>query len=384
MSFGIELSVKESQALAFRSRRHHLLGRGAGSPESVARAVAGIQAQVVAPALWSLAMRCAARPTAAQVVEALTLSPSLVRTWGLRGTVHIYDAVAHWPAIVTAIQTGPIGVRPGPELDDDALDAAEARIRALGRPVTRSDLFDLVPEGFLAYMTERMGSSTAAQRGAAGRFVLQLSRRGELCAHTIVDGEQSYILRQARYPKLSWQLPDGPTAGAILIRAYLSANAPASVQDTAHFFGLRVTQAKELLHHIADEVVGVECGDRPGLLAMAKDVRDLQAASPRRWPPRLLPRFDTMLMAHKDKSWTVPILNDRPRIWAKSAQVNATVLHRGKLVATWKYQKRKRAVTIELQPLSGWKDGLESQLAADADAFAAHLGVEKATITVIS
>ncbi len=377
-----DLTVSEDQALAFRSRRHHLLGPGAGDPTDAARAVLGIQAQVVAPALWSLAMRTAARPSAEDLADRLATSPALVRTWGQRGTVHIYDAATHWPAIVTALQEWTIGDRGGPHMDASQVDAAEKRIRALERPVTRSDLFELLPEEFVSHIAKLTGPGDPALRGAAGRLIRYLAWRGELSAHTVVDGEQSYVLRDQRYPDLAWAPPSEPVAGDALARAYLHANAPASAKDLSHFLGIRVTAARKLLAHLGDELITVSCNHRSELVALRSDAADLAAELPDDWPPRLLPKFDTYLMGHADKSWTVPLEADRPKIWAKAAHVNATVLHRGRLVATWKHTAQKRSVRIDITPLSGWQSGLEDQLANEAQAFANHLGRDQATVRV--
>ncbi len=62
-------TVTDERALALRARRHHLAGPGAPAPTAAARAAVGIQAQVVAPALWSLAM---GTPEPAEAAAVLT------------------------------------------------------------------------------------------------------------------------------------------------------------------------------------------------------------------------------------------------------------------------------------------------------------------------
>jgi hypothetical protein len=378
------VTVSEDQVLAFRARRHHLLGDGAPSPEAAARAVLGIQAQVVAPALWSLAMRCADPPTAAELGRAVTASVSLVRTWGQRDTVHIYDAATHWRAMARAIAEWPVGARGGRQPDADSIQAAEERVLGLDRPVTRSDLFDLVPDDFLAWMAERVGPGVPALRGAAGRFVWDMARRGVLCAGKVIDGEQAYDQRRLRFPDLSWPELPPSDAGRLLVRAYLAANGPATVQDVAHFFGAKVGQAREMVALVADELVPVQCGARSGLMLRATDVDDLMAPVPKPWPPRLLANFDTLLMCHKDKSWAVPDASQRPAIWAKAAQVRATVLDRGRLVAIWNHKALTRVVKIEITPLTGWRSGLERELETDAATFARHLEVDGFQLEVAS
>lgn len=376
------MKITESQALAFRARRHFLVGRGAASPEEAARAVVGIQAQMVAPALWSLAMRCADPPSAAELNQALAESTSLVRTWGQRDTVHLYDAAAHWRAAIAGLVDLPNMGRATHPIPDQVLDATAERMRELGRPATRSALFDLVPPDLKAFMAERTAGMGSADRAAAGRLIWALSKQGRVCAGALIGQEQSYQLRGHRYPDLPWPDLAEADAGRILLRGYLAANAPATVQDAAHFLGLRVPAVRELVASIENELVVVECGGREGLVALADDADELQLPVPSRWRPRLLAKFDTLLMGHADKSWTVPDDAERPKIWAKAAHVNPTVLHRGRLVATWKHTRRARKVLIEITPLSGWKPGLEVKLQRDAETFARHLGVPDGEVRI--
>jgi hypothetical protein len=376
------IRVTEKQALAFRARRHHLLGRGAASPEEAARDVVGIQAQMPAPALWSLAMRCARKPTAAALQEALGSSTTLVRTWGQRDTVHLYDAAAHWRAVIAGLVHPPEQGRANFEIAPEALEATAERMAAMGRPVSRSDLFELVPDDLMAFMAERMEGWGSADRAAAGRLIWSLSKQGRVCAGAMIGQEQTYVLREHRYPDLPWPSMDADRAGLILLRGYLRAFAPATVQDAAHFLGLRVPHIRRLVDLLGDDAMPVECPGRAGLLALTCDADELTRPIPSAWRPRLLPKYDTMLMGHADKSWTVPNEGERPAIWAKAAHVNATVLDRGRLVATWKHMTKATSVTITITPLSGWRNGLEEKLATDARAFVRHLGVAAGRITV--
>ncbi len=282
------LEITEDQARAFRLRRHHLLGPGADSPEAAARAVVGIQAQVEAPALWNLALRTVGRPSARTLKERLFSGSSLVRTWGQRDTVHLYDAAAHWAPTITLLADAPVGARGGLELTPDELALAQARIAALGRPVQRSDLFDLVPASFLADMEERTGPGMVALRGAAGRFVWMLSRQGEMCIHDAVGREQSYVLRRIAYPDLPWELPTQDAALRVMVRDWLAANAPATPQDIAHSLGQRMGPIRQALALLKGELASVRCGDRRGLLCLRADVDALQAPAPKDLPPRLL------------------------------------------------------------------------------------------------
>ncbi len=93
--------------------------------------------------------------------------------------------------------------------------------------------------------------------------------------------------------------------------------------------------------------------------------------------------FDTLLMAHADKSWTVPLLADQKGIWKKAAMVAPVVLARGRAVATWSYKARKRGVTVQVQPLSGWRKSKHAAgVRRDAKALAAHLELPVAEVAL--
>jgi hypothetical protein len=106
-----------------------------------------------------------------------------------------------------------------------------------------------------------------------------------------------------RRPRLvaaaSWldlRLPPEERAVAELVRVYLAAFGPATVKDAARWAG--VAQAR--LRPALERVRTVDLGD--GLLDLPRAPRpgDVRA------PPRLLPLFDSVLLAHDDRTRIVP------------------------------------------------------------------------------
>ena len=63
-------------------------------------------------------------------------------------------------------------------------------------------------------------------------------------------------------------------------RAYLAVYGAATATDVAHFFGARVSNAKLWLAALDGELTAVRCGDRQGLLALARDIPDLTVKPP--------------------------------------------------------------------------------------------------------
>lgn len=376
----MNLAIDADQALGFRLGRHHLQGPGAPDAATAARAIVGIQAQEASAAAWSLATRLGAPPTAADARGLFETSTAVVRTWGQRDTVHVYDT-AHWPLVIACLPGWRIGARAGLEVAPGLIERARARILELGRPVARSDLFDLLPDAFVEEMAARTGPGVPAQRGAAGRLVWALAREGMLAAGPQVGREQSYVLREQRYADLGWGPVDPRAATDALVDAYLAANAPASAHDIAHFFGMRVPDARASLERLAPSLVPVVCDGVDGLFARAVDADALRAAAPD-GPPRLLARFDTWLMSHANKALTQPNDAERAEVWAKAAEVRAVVLDRGRVVGVWKPELKRGALTVRVRPLTGWSPRLADALAPDLARYAAHTGARSAAIAV--
>jgi len=342
--------------------------------------VVGIQAQVEGPALLALSMRTAGRPTAAALKQSLLESPrQLVRIWSQRDTLHAWDP-ADWPLVAAADRQWEVSGRRGDMPPEEVVKAARRQLGAAGGPLTRSDLFPLLPDSWVATLEERTGSTAAARRFAAGRLVWILSHAGEVAVAGRVGREQAYVARDAWLPELAWPELEPEAAAAELTRRYLAVNGPASVQDVAHFFGARVPRARAWLAALEPELTVVRCEGRE-LRALSADTETL-CEPPGDWPVRLLAGFDTLLMAHADKSWTVPATAERPLVWRRMAQVSAVVLARGRVVGTWTHATRRRRLVVSVRPLSGWTDAWAPGVEREAQSVAAHLGKVGADVEV--
>jgi len=383
------LPVTEEQALWFRAQRGHLAGKGAKDEGEVVRAVLGIQAQQLAPALWAVAMRCQSRPTAEEVAASILEEPrSLVRTWGQRHTLHLYEPAEDWPTFLAAQGRWAGGGRRGDLAPQAELDQARKRMQTLGRPATRKDLFAVLTKRHLREWEDKASSKEEARRFAAGRLFWGLARHGELSVGHKVGAEQAYVLRADWFPKLRWRKPSAAKAAMDLARRYLALHGPATVKDLAHYYGAHVKDARAWLDDLEknDLLVSVSCGQREGLVALAEDARELRRKPPTRateWPVRLVPNYDTLLMGHADKSWTVPTEDECSSVWRRAAYVSAVVLARGRVVAMWTHMKKARKLRVVIEPLSGWRSTKHAKgVEREAQGLARHFQLEEAEVTI--
>ncbi len=386
------LEVSEEQVLYFRARRSHLAGPGAESTVAAVSDILGAQSQQLAPSLHAISLRTRGRPSTEKVKEQLleTRPRRLVRTWGQRDTVHVFSA-EDWPSVVSARSEWAPGGRRGAMPDESLVDQAMTVLTAADGPLTRRDLFPILPASFVREVQAHPGvAEGTAKRFVAGRLFWRLVNRGDACMAGKIGAEQYYAARTAWFPDLEWPDPPMPPrkAASGLARRYLALHGPATANDIAHYFGARVSTARKWLEEI-DGTAGllpVACGGRDGLTALPEDEADLSAEPPpgaSDWPVRLLPLWDTLLMGHSDKSWTVPDEAERRLVWRKSAYVAATVVARGRIVATWSHKARGGLLHVRVEPLGAWwASKHEAGVRREARSVAAHLGLKGAEISV--
>lgn len=383
------LSVNEASVQFFRDCRAHLVGAGARDLSAAARAILGAQSQQEAPGLFALSLRTRGRPTAAQAREELfeNRPPRLVRTWAQRDTVHILDP-EDWRRVVAARGEWPQSGRRGALPSEPDLELVRARFEGAGQPLSRADIFDIIPQRFVDEVAKHpgvWGTGTSARRFAASRLIWRLALAGDLCFGEKRGSEQSYAHRSLWFPDLRWGELVDAQAATELARRYLKVHGPATPRDLAHFFGARVSSARMWLERLEPETAELECGARVGLIVLREDLKSLRQPAPkglREWPVRLLPKWDTHLMRHADKSWLVPDEAERPLVWRKAADVSASVVARGRIVATWSHRATKTSVRVSVKPLGAWRKQHLAGVEREATAFAAYLEVPRAEVEV--
>jgi winged helix DNA-binding protein len=131
-----------------------------------------------------------------------------------------------------------------------------------------------------------------------------------------------------------------PDEGRIhLLRRYLRAFGPATAADIAAWSGLQVSELRPSLETLRLRRFQDEAGrtllDEPGAPLPT-------AETPA--PPRLLPRFDNIVLSHADR--TRVIADEHRRRIVRAAEVDATFLLDGFVAGRWKLERGK----LELDP----------------------------------
>jgi hypothetical protein len=269
---------------------------------------------------------------------------SVVRSWPMRGTLHLL-AAEDLPWMLRLLgPRSPAGMAARwAELglaEDDAEQARAVSTAALagGGRLRRAELFAALDDA---------GISTTGQRGP--HLLGYLARTGTLCLGPTVDGEQLVVLVADWIPAPAQF--DGEEALAELARRYFLGHGPATVHDLARWAGIGLRAARAGLAAVRGQLASTEVDGVEHLMDPSSP--DLLAAH--RAEARgvfLLPGFDEFVLGYRERGAVLdPAFADRI-VPGGNGMFRPTVVRDGRVVATWQWTGRGARRTITATPFT--------------------------------
>jgi hypothetical protein len=367
-----EITVSWAQIASLRLARQHLVDRlPADRMLDVVTEHLGIQAQVMSLAELQLNARIdGLRPD--DVRDALWTHRTLVKTWAMRGTLHLI-ASDDLAAFVAAAPTRRVATTDAWlkyfEVTKDELDTIFRTVDATldGEPRTRAELIDAVREA-----TGRPDLAAKLQSGW-GSFLKPSAGRGTLVFGpdrgrnvTFVDPEDwlGMPVRAAGADK-----PDPNEALGRLVERFLTLFPGADMPGIGRWWGSRYTMRKAIAAAGLD-LVNIDVEGTAGL-ALRSDVKDLSATKPFSGV-RLLPGFDAYVNDLPRRVDALMPVDRHEAVHRVAGWVSPVVIIDGRVAGTWELASGKRG-GISVQPFSRWRGGVRKELATEADRIAAFL-----------
>jgi winged helix DNA-binding protein len=343
--------------LAFRLARHFLHPRGSAPIRDVVAALCGLQAQVFSAAELTLQARTD-QVARGDLARALWRERSLVKTWAMRGTLHVLpaDELPMWLAPICNLDAYSrpawvkyFGLRPG---DIDRILDAVARALE-GEPLTRAELAARVTR---LTRSRRLGDKLLM---SWGMMLKPAAYSGLLC---FAEGEGARV-RFTRPPAA--QPPAEPARE--VARRFLAASGPVTVADLVRWWGVRAAVARRAL---GDDVAHVEIEGTPAVM-LRRDLPELGRARRAERVVRLLPAFDQYTITasrHADKLLPAPEL--RARVYRTAGWLSPILLVGGRMAGVWRHEAG--AVTLSsFATLPAWARRAAGE---EAERLAAFLG----------
>ncbi len=334
----------------------------------VAGEVCGIQAQLMSAAELALRARVR-RLLPGEVRKALWKDRTLVKTWFVRGAVHLIPS-ADLGSFLGALQ--PREPRMLAFLHSNGLSRREAEaivgeIVALLRdgPLIRRELAERVGE--------RLGAKARRWVASPWGVIVRLAcARGLVCFGPEQGNEVTFVRLEDWLPRSSRPEPD--EAARILLNRYLSAFGPATPADYVLWTNLLVSDVRKAWRGIEGDLEETQIDGRRGFV-LREDLKALNSARFSGSAVRLLPNFDPLLLGHRDKAHLVDKAHYK-RVYRKAGWIYPSIFVNGRIEGTWSLARRARASCVEVEmfhaPSAGWKEGIASEV-EDIGRF---LGVE--------
>ncbi len=330
-------------------------------PADVVAWLGAVQAQDFLGALWAVGLRLT--DAREREVERALADRSVVRTWPLRGTLHLVAAAdVRW--IVELLAPRVVAAAAGRfralGLDDETMARARrAVVRRLqsGGPVTRRSLYDAL---------ERAGVASSGQRGI--HVLWRLAHEGVLCFGPREGKQQTFVLLDAWLPPSTRLRRD--EALAELARRYFTSHGPATLADFAWWSGLKAADARLAVHLAGERLEQERIGESVHWWGGAGD-------RPSRTGSRayLLPAFDEFVVGYADRAAIVDRAGMR-RVNTGGGILNPTIVAGGRVVGTWKRRITRAGVVFSPAPFVALREPESRAVATAMKRYARFLELE--------
>lgn len=326
------------------------------TPEDVVRSLGAVQAQDYAHSLWAIGLRT--KNAKINDVEQALSDGKIIRTWLMRGTVHIILAEdITWmrnlfsERILARLTPKAWGFHAmSPELMDRAKNMI---VQALGGKtvLTRKELI------------QRLADAGIPDDKQQSYFIFgYLSQSGVICPGPPQGKNQTFALLE------DWatnqRILTRERSLAVLAERFFSSHGPATVADFANWSGLKMSDAKSGLAAVQDKLKSLTHNNAEYWMApQAKEDNGLF----------LLPGYDEFLIGYKDRSPSFEIYGSTP-ISTYNGMFYATIIEDGQVLGVWKRVIKPNAIDVVLHPIVKLSQKQIARIEIQIAAYAKFLG----------
>ncbi len=360
----MELSWSDARRL--RIQAQGLGFERAADVESAVRAAGAIQAQDRLGMLLGVGTRSVGL-TAADVDHARNVERSVVRSWLMRGTLHLVaGSDFRWMLGLLGEKMDAKALKRRADLGISADDHARVlelfrRHLAGGGTIVRSEI---------------PGALEAAGLPAAGQAPRHLLRTasmlGVICFGADRDDDEAHVLIDEWLPDPGLE-PSDPAAE--LARRYFAAYGPATAADFRWWTGLPAADTRRGFEAVAGELAEVSVEGTAMWMTSEAAAQTEQVLAAPDHRVRVAGPFDPYLLGYAKRELGVAgsLLK---RINAGGGMIRSCVLIDGRLVGTWDRKRRARGLAVTVTAFEALSDEAQSQLDAEFAEIGRFLGTE--------
>jgi hypothetical protein len=171
-----------------------------------------------------------------------------------------------------------------------------------------------------------------------------------------------------------------------LLIKYLRGYGPATQQDFSLWSGLMAGDAKRAIEDASSMIEQIEVEGAKGQFWMLReDMKALDSVDlAETAPARLLPKFDSILLGHKDRTRIIKDQCKELVFKPKAGDIAATVLINGQIAGTWKHTRKRRALAVSIKPFGKIAQDDMAEVKQQASELSQYMGAEELDFSVES
>lgn len=331
-------------------------------PKDLIQHMVAIQAQDYLAALWAIGLRLSGQ-VSEDDIELSISKRELIRTWPMRGTLHIISAEdAKWmlKLLTPRVIKSSAGRHKELELNENQFSKSRKLIEKVLQnevQLTRNELYRILEEN---------GISTKGQRGY--HILWFLAQNAIICFGPRHGKQHTFVLFDEWIPK--HRILHGDEALAELALRYIKSRGPVTEYDFAWWTGLKVSTARKAFHlveeHFEKEEINNQTYQFPDFPNTNRDkLIDIH----------LLPSFDEMICGYKDRSAILASEYEKSVI-LRNGIIKSMIIKEGNVVGTWKRTLKKEKVLIETEWFNQISKKDQPNLMTACKQYAGFLGKE--------
>ena len=306
--------------------------------------IGGLHAQLMSSAELMLWARIEGI-TSGVVQRALWEERSLVKTWAMRGTLHLLPA-SEFPLWQADLSTNKNYLKPAWfryfGVSQQELEYVLATVgQALnGKILTRDELATEVAS---ITGSPHLGDKL---RESWGSLLKPASYLGNLCFGPNL-GQKVRFTHPASWLH-NWSQVEPAHAQREITRRFLAAYGPATREDYAHWRGFSLVSTNTLIAGLGEGVTLVDL-EGTHAWALTADVAEIAAASPPH-VVNLLPAFDQYVIAASTHLEQLMPGQFRGRIYRPQGWVSPVLLVDGRMDGIWKHERKNGRLVVRIEP----------------------------------
>jgi len=330
------------------------------TPEKIVAHLGGMQGQDLPGVKWSIGLRL---PNAVETdINAAFDAGNIIRTWPMRGTLHVVAAVdVRWMLSLTSPKnlSGSQKRRDALELDDKTLARCHqvfTKTLQGGKQKNRDEMYAAL---------ESAGISVEGQRGY--HILWNAALHGLICLASTEGKEQNYALLDEWVKPVKAKTRD--EALVELAWRYFSSRSPATIKYFIWWSGLSATEARagfeDIKSRLVSETVGKIIYWMLPDIALPKDKASAFA----------LPGFDEYVLGYQDRSAVLEPQHAEKICPGSNGMFISSIVIDGQVVGTWKRTVKKKAIAVTAIPFGKLSKAEMASFKQAVERYGAFLGV---------